>query len=141
MQGLSFFSHMTETLPWMFEDTGNQQIPTDHTLGGSKGLTAQLEKPKLDLHPADCCVWGLILFYLQVNKLALQAFPGGSVVKNVFQCRRLGFEDQEDPLEKEMTTHSSILAWRIPWAEEPGGLQFMWSQKSWTQLRDNKLAF
>ena len=34
----------------------------------------------------------------------------------------------EDPLEKEMETHSSILAWRIPWAEEPGGLQSMGSQ-------------
>ena len=33
----------------------------------------------------------------------------------------------EDPLEKEMATHSSILAWRIPWTEEPGGLQFMGS--------------
>ena len=32
---------------------------------------------------------------------------------------------QEDPLEKEMAIHSSILAWRIPWTEEPGGLQFM----------------
>ena len=32
---------------------------------------------------------------------------------------------QEDPLEKGMTTHSSILAWRIPWAEEPGGLEPM----------------
>ena len=31
--------------------------------------------------------------------------------------------DQEDPLEKEMATHSSIHAWRIPWTEEPGGLQ------------------
>ena len=31
-------------------------------------------------------------------------------------------------LEKEMTTHSDILAWRIPWTEEPGGLQSMWSQ-------------
>ena len=31
---------------------------------------------------------------------------------------------QEDPLEKEMTIHSSILAWEIPWTEEPGGLQF-----------------
>ena len=37
--------------------------------------------------------------------------------------------DQEDPLEKEMATHSSILAWRIPWTEEPGGLQFMGSQR------------
>ena len=35
----------------------------------------------------------------------------------------------EDPLEKEMTTHSSILAWEIPWSEEPGGLQSMGSQK------------
>jgi len=32
---------------------------------------------------------------------------------------------QEDPLEKNMATHSSILAWRIPWTEEPGGLQSM----------------
>ena len=36
---------------------------------------------------------------------------------------------REDPLEKEMATHSSILAWRIPWAEEPGGLQSMGSQR------------
>ena len=35
----------------------------------------------------------------------------------------------EDPLEKSMATHSSILAWRIPWTEEPGGLQFMDSQR------------
>ena len=36
---------------------------------------------------------------------------------------------QEDPLEEEMATHSSILAWRIPWTEEPGGLQSMGSQR------------
>ena len=36
----------------------------------------------------------------------------------------------EDTLEKEMATHSSMLAWRIPWAEEPGGLQSMESQDS-----------
>ena len=36
---------------------------------------------------------------------------------------------QEDPLENEMATHSSILAWRIPWTEEPGGLQSMGSQR------------
>ena len=36
---------------------------------------------------------------------------------------------QEDPLEKEMATHSSILAWRIPWTEEPGGIQSMGSQR------------
>ena len=37
---------------------------------------------------------------------------------------------QEDPLEEEMTTHSSILAWRIPWTEEPGRLQAMGSKES-----------
>ena len=36
---------------------------------------------------------------------------------------------QEDPLEKEMATHSSILAWRIPWTEEPGGLYSPWGHK------------
>ena len=39
------------------------------------------------------------------------------------QVRSLG---REDFLQKEMTTHSSILAWEIPWTEEPGGLQSMW---------------
>ena len=39
---------------------------------------------------------------------------------------------QEDPLEKELATHSSMLEWEIPWTEEPGGLQSM----SWTRLND-----
>ena len=43
---------------------------------------------------------------------------------------------REDPLEKEMTTHSSSLAWEIPQTEEPGALQSMGSQKSQTQLSD-----
>ena len=51
-------------------------------------------------------------------------FPGGSAVKNLpamqeMQVQSLGWED---PLEKEMATHSSILAWEIPWMEEPGRL-------------------
>ena len=37
---------------------------------------------------------------------------------------------QEDPLEKEMATYSSMLAWRIPWTEKPGGLQSMGSQRA-----------
>ena len=41
---------------------------------------------------------------------------------------------QEDSLEKEMATHSNILAWKIPWTEEPGGLQSMEVTKSWTRL-------
>ena len=49
------------------------------------------------------------------------------------QVQSLG---QEDPLEKEMATHSSILAWEIPWTKEPGGLQSMGLEESWTGLSD-----
>ena len=61
-------------------------------------------------------------------------FSGGSVVKNPpantgYMGSILGSE-----WEKEMATHSSILAWEIPWTEEPGGLKSVGSQKSWTQL-------
>ena len=49
------------------------------------------------------------------------------MVKNLpaMQDTRVRSLGQEDPLEKEMATHSIILAWRIPWTEEPGGLQSM----------------
>ena len=48
------------------------------------------------------------------------------------QERQLPSLGQEDALEKEMATYSSILAWEISWTEELGGLQSMGSQKSWT---------
>ena len=56
-------------------------------------------------------------------------FPGSSVIKNLpaVQETLVGSLGREDPLEKEMATHSSILAWKILWTEEPGGLQSMGS--------------
>ena len=53
-----------------------------------------------------------------------RGFPGGSVVKNPPAMQETWVESlgQENPLEEEMATHCSILAWRIPWTEEPGGL-------------------
>ena len=53
----------------------------------------------------------------------LRGFPGGSVVKKIYlpmQEMWVQSLDQEDSLEKEMATHSSIFAWEIPWTEEPG---------------------
>ena len=49
------------------------------------------------------------------------------IVKNLpaVQETQVQFLSREDPLEKEMATYSSILSWRIPWPEEPGGLQSM----------------
>ena len=53
--------------------------------------------------------------------------PGGSVVKNPTVIQEAGLQslDQEDPLEEGVATQSSILARKIPWTEEPGGLQSM----------------
>ena len=70
------------------------------------------------------------LFYISIG------LPCGSVVKNppARQGTWVQSLGQGDPLEEEMAAPSSILAWRIPWAEEPGGLQSVGSQKSWTQL-------
>ena len=61
----------------------------------------------------------------------LLVFPGGSAVKNppIMKERQVLALGQEDFLEKEMVTHSIILAWEIPWTEEPGRLQSMESQR------------
>ena len=58
-------------------------------------------------------------------------FPSGSVVKHPPAMWETWVQSlgQEDPLEKEMATHSNILAWEIPWTEEPGKLQFIGSQR------------
>ena len=58
-------------------------------------------------------------------------FPVAQIVKNLpaVQETWVRFLGQEDPLEKGMAIHSSILSWRIPWTEEPGGLQFVGSQR------------
>ena len=65
------------------------------------------------------------------QSLQTRNFPVAHMVKNLLAMqetwvRSLG---REDPLEKGMTTHSRILAWEIPWTEEPGGLQSMGSQR------------
>ena len=71
---------------------------------------------------------------------SLKGFPGDSMVKNLsMQETRLQLLGQEDPLEEETATHSSIHAWRIPWTEEPGGPQSTRSQ-SQTWLGDSAWA-
>ena len=68
---------------------------------------------------------------LKTRKLKFRASLVAQMVKHLPAMqenwiRPLGWED---PLEKEMATHSSTLAWKIPWTEEPGGLQSMGSQR------------
>ena len=69
--------------------------------------------------------------YLYVTYTSIQISLVVQMVKSLItvQETRVQSLDQEDPLEKEMETHSSILDWRIPWTEEPGGLQPMASQR------------
>ena len=71
---------------------------------------------------------------LSAQVWVLQDFPGGSVIKNrlPMQEMRVRSLGQEDPLEEGMEIYSSILAWRNPWTEEPGRLQSIELQMSWT---------
>ena len=66
------------------------------------------------------------IFYLRFNRTSLVA----QMVKNLLALQKTWVQSLgwEDPLEKEKATHFSILAWRIPWTEEPNGLQSMGSQ-------------
>ena len=70
----------------------------------------------------------IIKLYL---KRLFRGFPGDSVVKYLPAVQTTQFQSlgQEDPLEKEMATHSSILVWEITWTEETGGLQSVGQQR------------
>ena len=73
------------------------------------------------------CFWMPILLIFKINFTCLVA----RMAKNLPAMHEIWvrFLGREDPLEEEMAPHSSILAWRIPWTEEPGGLQSMGSQR------------
>ena len=72
------------------------------------------------------------LFLLGEDKPIIWAFLVAQMVRNLpaMQKTRVQSLGWEDPLEKGMATHSSILTWRIPWTQEPGGLQSMGSQRA-----------
>ena len=70
--------------------------------------------------------WCIIAWYNVIGKTIVAQTVKYLPAMQEPQVRSLG---QEDPLEKGMANHSSILAWRIPWTEEPGGLQSMGSQR------------
>ena len=73
----------------------------------------------------------LFYMYIHVNIWAPQVAQGVKNPPALQQAQKTPVQSlgQEDPLEEGMATHSHILAWRIPWTEEPGSLQFMGSQR------------
>ena len=76
-------------------------------------------------------VWVLLGFCCWWCQVVMWGFPGGSVVKNLPAKQKTQFQSLgwEEPLEEEMATHSSILAWRISRTQKPCGLQSMGSQR------------
>ena len=80
-------------------------------------------------------VFALVLSITRITTIIYSVLsngpPNGSAGKEpACQCRnRFSPSSRENPLEEEMATHSSILAWRTPWIEEPGGLQSLGSQR------------
>ena len=102
------------------------KIPTS-LVGGEKFPQTQRFQLLLAVISSDNSVLLCLLSLL----VPVWGFLVGQMVKNppARQETWVAFLGQVDPLEKEMATHSSILAWRIPWTEEPGGLQSMGSQR------------
>ena len=78
-----------------------------------------------------CIQMGISFLFSFAFHFSFWGFPGGCEVKaSAWNAGDPGsILGQEDPLEKEMATHSSTLAWRIPWREEPGRLQSIGSQR------------
>jgi len=85
-------------------------------------FSRKFQKAKLESVHSNNCLHNLYI---------VLGFCDGSRVKNspAVQETLVWSLGREDPLEEEMATHSSILAWRIPWTEEPGGLQSIGSQR------------
>ena len=86
------------------------------TLLGTQGL-----QPTRLLYPWDLYIYIYLHLYIHIFRTSLVA----QTVKRLFTMQETWVRSlsREDPLEKEMATHSSILAWKIPWTEELGGLQ------------------
>ena len=112
-----------------------QQSTSPHTgrlcvvhISWLKNVVSQTMSPNLHLHDSPYLP-AIFSGALQISRTV--GFPGGASGKESAcqykrQVQSLG---QEDPLEEEMATHSNILAWRIAWTEEPGGLQSVGSQR------------
>ena len=120
----------------LFSPTSNV-LPSLPSSGGDGGRSGALHLgPPSNSPGAASNVWISVLSQSRMPT----GLPQWLVVKNppVMQKTRQELQVQplsrEDPLEKEMATHSSLLASRIPWTERPGELQSMGSQKSWTRL-------
>ena len=102
---------------------------------GERGKEKEREKEWLIKQMWDIkAIQTLSIFWDLSIWTMMSTSPVAQMVKNIpaMQKIQVWFLGWEDPMEKGMATHSSILAWRIPWAEEPGKLQSMgWQSQTW----------
>ena len=106
-----------------------------HEAGHSCGMYIKRIRASFWFQSTASCSKDLVLRVWNSVSTPIQSLLGGSVVKNLpanAGMRVLSLA-REDLLEKEMATHSSVLAWKIPWTEEPGRLQSMGLQENQTQ--------
>ena len=133
--------HLKNEKVLAFQSSGGKQAPGNKDngcTGPDTGLSKHSKWPLFSVNYTDQTVAYSIpklasltlLHFIQTGN-TYWCFPGGSAVKNLpaMQETQVWSLDQEDALEEVMATHSSILAWRIPWTEKPGGLQFIASQR------------
>ena len=113
--------------------------------GGERGGHDLAKKHQQLLDPHSFDKYFLSFYFMAVSLLNIRdclLLLWASLVAQRLKCltpmqeTRVRSLCREDPLEKEMATHSSILAWGIPRTEEPGGLWPMGLQRSWTRLSD-----
>ena len=104
-----------------------------------KGKIVQQEKVTGINITINKILWQLYSLMICSSMCWYEGFSSGSAVKIHLPKQEtwVQFLVWEDLLEKEMATHSSTLSWKIPWTEEPGGLQATWSQKSQTWLSNS----
>ena len=129
------FLHVPQLLP------GPDIVELDtHTFISGAGFGGSDSLSSLDLNPSeqepclksfDTSKLSTVLWAEVPVKCGLPRWHWWQRITLSTQETRVQSLDQEDPLEEGMATHSSILAWRTPWTEEPGGLQSIGSQRVW----------
>ena len=122
-QGVASFGSFWGFSPWL---VGDHLLPLPSHCLMSVSVCVLISGPYKDTSHTELGPSHMTLFYINLSLL------GGSDGKESAAMRKtqVWSLDWEDPLEKEMATHSSILAWEVPWTEEPGGLQSMGSQRA-----------
>ena len=128
------FSRVIKMISHLIIDLGSPK-KSPHDLGKPQGKLSIIWMGWFKENCLNFEKWNKSTHFFFHSSWFFSEFPwwfSGKQFHPAMQEMQVGSLDRKDPLEKEILTHSSILAWDIPWTEEPGRLQSKGSQKSWT---------